>query len=54
MSQDPRTGGVGCDGHVHSPSHSCDAGSWSFPTSGSATPMPVIIALATRWADHLR
>ena len=54
MSPDPKQGVVDTDCAVHGIGNLHVAGSSVFPTSGSATPTLMIIALALRLADRLR
>ena len=53
MSADPKTGGVDADCRVHGMENLHVAGASVFPTSGHANPTLMIVALATRLADHL-
>ena len=53
MSADPKTGVVDADCRVHGMENLHVAGASVFPTSGHANPTLMIVALATRLADHI-
>ena len=54
MSEDPRDGVVDPDCRVHGIENLYVAGSSVFPTSSHVNPTLMIVALATRLADHLK
>ena len=54
MSRDPADGVVDVDGRVHGVAGLYVAGSSVFPTAGHGNPTLMLVALATRLADHLR
>ncbi len=53
LHSDPRRGVVDADCRVHGVANLFIAGASVFPTGGSVSPMPTLLALAFRLADHL-
>ena len=54
MHTDPRHGVVDANCQVHGVGNLFIAGASVFPTGGSVSPMPTLLALALRLADHVK